>query len=119
MGRWQRSILWECIKHRELGGNRAIDLHAYNIQIIVELTFKDNRLPLIVNMTVFTKEMNCGAVMHEVGDGEQVAIKIWDVEDVLQHRFDPLSLCKYLNFNAACAYCGDSAIVAKNDFGVL
>jgi hypothetical protein len=76
MGRWQGSILWECIKHRELGGNRAIDLHAYNIQIIVELTFKDNRLPLIVNMTVFTKEMNCGAVMHEVRDGEQVAIKI-------------------------------------------
>jgi len=70
-------------------------------------------------MTVFPEETDFGATLRKVGDREQVAVEVWDVENVLEHRLDPLSLCKHLDLDAASAYSGDSAVIAENNFSML
>lgn len=68
MGGWQGSILRKGVKHSEFGGDRAINLHVHHIQIIVKPTFEDNRLLLIINMTVFPEEMDFSTMLCEVRD---------------------------------------------------
>jgi len=41
-GGWQESVFGECVKHSELGSDRAVNLHMHNVQIIAEPTFEDN-----------------------------------------------------------------------------
>ena len=67
-GGWQGSVLGDCVEHSKFGGNRAINLHVYDEQIIVKPTFKDNRLLLIIDMTVFPKETDFSTMLCKVGD---------------------------------------------------
>jgi hypothetical protein len=67
------------VKYGELGYDRAVNLHAHDVQVIVEPAFKDEGLVLVVHMTVLTKEADFGATPCEVGNREQVAVEVQDV----------------------------------------
>jgi hypothetical protein len=64
------------VKYGELSYDRAINLHSHNVQVIVEPIFKDERLALIVHVTVLTKKADFSAMPYEVENREQVAVEV-------------------------------------------
>ncbi len=70
-------------------------------------------------MTVFPEEIDFGTVLREVGHQEQVAVEVWDIENVLEHRLDPFSLCKHLDLDAPSAHSRDGTVITKDNFSML
>jgi len=56
------------VKYGELGCDRAINLHVYDIEVIAKAAFKNEGLALVVHVTVFTEEANFSPTVCEVGD---------------------------------------------------
>jgi len=71
------------VKYGELGCDRAINLHVYDIEVIAKAAFKNEGLVLVIHVTVFTKEANFSPTVRKVGDREQVPVEVWDIEYVL------------------------------------
>ncbi len=73
---WLRSVLRVCVKYGELGCDRAVNLHAHDVEVIAKPAFKNEGLALVVHMTVFTEEVNFSTAVRKVGNQEQVAMEV-------------------------------------------